>query len=116
MKPVELLDARMPRDQNLFCLLVKIDFIYHTTKKDPPYTMWADYRKVGEAYLLDADSPHSQLPRWIPEELHRLTPETHEIKIVTNNDKRQIRPLRIKNVRSGSWYDGFMPDNREVIY
>ncbi len=109
MKPIELLDARMPHDQNRFCLLVKIDFIYHR-KKDPPYTQWADYRKVGDAYIL------SSMENWLPEELHQLTPETHKIKVVPNNDKRQIRPVRIKNVRSSSWYDGFMPDRREIIY
>lgn len=114
MKPVELLDARMPSNENHFCLLVKIDFIYHT-KKDPPYTTWVDYRKDRGTYTL-VEYERSNLANWIPEELHQLTPETHETKIVHNNDKRQIRPVRIKNVRSGSWYDGFMPDTREVIY
>ena len=114
MKTVELLDARMPEDENLFYLLVKIDFIYHT-KKDPPYTMWANYRKVGNAYILNKEM-RSNLGDWIPEELHQLTPETHKIKVVPNNDKQQIRFVRIKNVRSSSWYDSFMPDRREVTY
>lgn len=114
MKTVELLDARMPHDDDRFCLLVKIDFIYHR-KKDPPYTQWADYRKVGDMYVLDKEA-RSNLGDWLPKELHRLTPKTHKIKVVPNNDKRQIRFVRIKNVRSSSWYDSFMPDRREVIY
>lgn len=101
MKTVYLLDARMPRNENLYCRLVKIRFIYDK-KGTQPYTIWADYRKVGEAYLLDErDDPHKQLADWIPEEEHRLTPETHRIKIVDRT--LDARPLRLKNARTHAY-------------
>lgn len=97
MKTVCLLhNPQRHGEENLYYRLVRIRFIYHR-RSDPPYSIWAHYRKEGEAYLLDEYGPHRLLPDWIPEEEHQLTTDTHRIKIVSH--ERDVRPLHLKGVK-----------------
>lgn len=77
-----------------FSRLVKIRFIYYRPK-DPPYSMWWHYRKVGNIYVLE----NERYSHWIPEdEQHLEDGVTHKIKIVWR--PIDIKPLKLEGIKS----------------